>query len=123
MTKLTNSEIKEYIDIAILFFDKAYSNGATYEQIKKDKESAVNKYLKFFDKNIDKGRDRYNSACNKARNSWFALETIEKIMEINKLDFVDDLSFCLDEKHIEHFAEHIQKDSYKSFLPSDDLSK
>lgn len=123
MTKFTKNQVKKYFEIAQVYFEKVYPDGATFEQIRQDEEIALRNYLKFFTKNIEKSKDRYNSMCNKARNKWFALETIEKVIELSAKDFVDDIKFCNNDQFIDKFIDAINPDSYQSYLQDDDLSK
>lgn len=123
MAKFTKNQVEKYFEIAQVYFEKVYPDGVSFEQIRQDEELALRNYLKFFTKNIEKSRDRYNSMCNKARNKWFALETIEKIIELSDKTFADDIKFCNDDKFIDKFIDSITQESYQSYLQDDDLSK
>lgn len=123
MAKFTKNQVKRYFEIAQMYFEKVYPDGATLNQIRQDEELALRNYLKFFTKNIEKSRDRYNSMCNKARNKWFALETIEKVIELSAKDFVDNIKFCNENEFIDKFINSITTESYESYLQDDDLAK
>lgn len=123
MAKFTKNQVKRYFEIAQVYFEKVYPDGATLNQICQDEELALRNYLKFFTKNIEKSRDRYNSMCNKARNKWFALETIEKVIELSDKEFVEDIKFCNENEFIDKFIDSITTESYESYLQDDDLSK
>ena len=125
MAKINQKKVKQYFQIAIIYFEKLYLNGASLHQIKVDEENALKDYLNLFKKNIQNGKNKYNSQCNKARNKWFILETIEKILKINNLDFAKNLDFCItdEQEQVQKFIDNVYQEEYESYFTDDDLIK
>lgn len=125
MAKFTTEEIKMFFDLAVTYFEVRYPNGASIDEIRQAEEHALKKYLNLYSKNLDNGKIRHNSDCKKARNKWFVLETIEKIMDMNNLNFAENLDFCTTEQasQIELFMQTVSREEYESYLEDTDLSK
>lgn len=125
MEQFSREDIKKYFSIANEYFKKRYPNGIDLVSLCKDENDALRLYLKFYNKNMQQGKIRYNSAIKKARIEWFILETIEKIMKINNLDKAENLEFCLNstDSQISLFLDYITKEQYNSYILNDDLDR
>lgn len=125
MEQFSREDIKKFFSMANEYFKKRYPNGIDIVSLSKDEIDALKLYLKFYEKNIQQGKIRYNSAIKKARTEWFILETIEKILKMNNFDKADNLEFCLDspDSQIDLFLNYIQKEQYNSYILNDDLDR
>ena len=125
MEQFSREDIKKFFSMANEYFKKRYPKGIDLVSLCKDEIDALKLYLKFYEKNIQQGKIRYNSAIKKARTEWFILETIEKILKMNNFDKADNLEFCLDspDSQIDLFLNYIQKEQYNSYILNDDLDR
>ena len=123
MEQFSDAEIKKYFNMAKIYFDKAFPSGTDIVSIKKAEEKALKKYLNFYTKNLDKGKDTYNSSLKKARYEWFILETIEKIMEMNDLQILDSIDLNSLYNQIDKFKEFIDENKYESYLEEQDFGR
>lgn len=123
--EMSKSDIQKILVVARDYFSKYYENGATLKEIVNDEENAFKKYIKYYAKNIDQGKTRYNGECKKLRDKWFILETIEKLYKINNIEKVNNLDFCIESlsEQSDKFYEYIQQEKYNSYIEETDLEK
>ena len=125
MEQISLNDTKNIFTKAIDYFNANFEDGINLLEVTRKEELAFKKYINSFTINIEKGKTRYNALCIKTRTEWFMLETIKKIMEINRLKETSTLQFCLDDfdKQSKMFLEYIKQERYKSYLVEDEYIK
>ena len=122
---LSKNDIQKILVFTNEYFAKNYPNGATLQEIVNSEELAFKKYIKYYTKNIEQGKTRYNGECKKLRDKWFVLETIEKVYKMNNLDKSENLNFCVEQlaEQTDKFFEYLKQENYNSFIDETDLEK
>lgn len=123
MSNFSKQDILKIFKMSDLYLKQKYPNGTTVEEISMQENLAFKQYVKFLSKNISLGKTRYNRKCEQLRVNWFVLESILKIMKMNKLNNVENLNFCFEnfDQQSNLFSEYLKTEIYKSYL--DDLEK
>lgn len=123
MSNFSKQDILKIFKMSDLYLKQKYPNGTTVEEISMQENLAFKQYVKFLSKNISLGKTRYNRKCEQLRANWFVLESILKIIKMNKLNNVENLNFCFEnfDQQSNLFSEYLKTEIYKSYL--DDLEK
>ncbi len=118
MVNYSYGDIEKIFSQTNVFLTKAFPNGVSYKQIQEIENTAFKNFVKILVKNIDQGKIRYNSDCKKARQKWFLLETIEKIMEMDNLEHIDNLGIYLKSSDkIKKYQKYLSEKEYDSYSP------
>ena len=123
MSEFSKQDILKIYKMSDLYLKQKYPNGTTIAEIITQEDLAFKQYVKFWSKSVSQGKTRYNRKCERLRVNWFVLESILKIMKMNKLNNIENLNFCFEnfDQQSNLFTEYLKTEIYKSYL--DDLEK